>query len=101
MIKRLSVIICAVLMLTAAVVPTAAAQDRSYIRGDADGDGDVSILDVTVIQRYIADIGVPFFDALAADVDSGGIDSTDATMIQRFLAEIETNCNIGELVIIP
>ena len=100
MIKRLSIIFCAVLMLAAAVVP-AAAEGRSYIRGDADGDGDVAIPDVTFVQRYIADIRVPFFDELAADVNSDGLDITDATLIQRYLANVRTNCNIGELVIIP
>lgn len=56
-----------------------------YIKGDADGDGEVSIIDATVIQRYNASIisAYDFYKPLG-DVD-GDSDVTviDATMIQR------------------
>lgn len=66
--------------------------------GDTDGDGEVTINDVTCIQRSIAMLPVSGgFSDSAADVDgSGKIDITDATVIQRWLAGMETIYPIGE-----
>ena len=61
------------------------------LRGDANGDGVVDIVDVTTIQRYLAEYEVPVFDATAADADlDGEVDIIDATLIQRVLLNI---CN--------
>ena len=59
--------------------------------GDANGDGHVNINDVTLIQRYKADMetleGINFH---AADVDGEGIVSIeDATILQRYFAEYD------------
>ena len=62
--------------------------EDSIIYGDADSDGEVTILDTTVIQRVLAEMVYENFNEKAADVDGGGLDITDATMIQRFLAEM-------------
>ena len=59
-----------------------------YIKGDADGDGEVSVIDATVIQRYDANIAVTgaFYEALA-DVDGDSeVSIIDATLIQRYEA---------------
>ena len=58
------------------------------IRGDADLDGKVMILDATRIQRYLAALDKLNADAmLCADADNdGGVTILDATAIQRFLA---------------
>lgn len=71
-------------------VPTQAPTDSSVpsvLYGDADGDGEVTILDVTYIQRSMA--GVPMsktINELNADVDGDGdISIIDATLIQRFM----------------
>lgn len=72
----------------------------TYIRGDCDGDGDVLIVDVTLIQRVLVDMIPRYFDERAADVDDNGPDISDATMIQRYLAEINDPYHIGELVCI-
>lgn len=69
-----------------------------YILGDADSDGAVTVIDVTSIQRTLADISVPSFNETSADVDGNGIDITDATWIQRYLAEFDTPYDIGETV---
>lgn len=60
-----------------------------YIRGDVDGDGSVTISDVTEIQRYIAELRQLDDRAfLAADVNGDGdVTVTDATLVQRYLAE--------------
>ena len=70
----------------------------SIIRGDADGDGSVTILDATMIQRKLADLPVLSFNEYAADVDGNGLDIIDATKIQRKLAGLFDPCNIGETV---
>ena len=65
--------------------------------GDADGDGDVTILDATAIQRMLASIPVEYFDDVAADVDGDGdVTILDATYIQRFLAGMPCPAGIGE-----
>ena len=68
--------------------------EKELIPGDVDGDGNVTIFDVTYIQKYLA--GVPGYKELtnaqkkAADVDGDGeVTITDATYIQRYLAGID------------
>ena len=80
--------------VSAAAIPVAA--ESGFIRGDADGDGHVTIGDVTEIQRKLAQLPTPKFNEKAADVDSNGLDITDATKIQRFLAEFDDPYHIGE-----
>lgn len=68
--------------------PTQPAGDVVY--GDADDDGDVTVLDVTYIQRFEANIALPGpLNQLNADVDADDeVSIIDATLIQRFLAGI-------------
>lgn len=74
----------------------AAAQD-SILLGDADGSGDVTILDATAIQRSLAALANDSFDEKAADTDGiGGVTILDATYIQRWLAAIPVDYAIGE-----
>ena len=47
-----SIVICLLLMIGTIMAVSAAG---SYLRGDADGDGVVTIMDATVIQRYLAE----------------------------------------------
>ncbi|MBQ3265834.1 MAG: hypothetical protein IJH07_08690 [Ruminococcus sp.] len=72
--------------------------NKGIILGDADGDGTVSILDATYIQRRLANLSVPdTFNEKAACVDGGEtLDITDATFIQRWLASIPVPYQIGE-----
>ena len=71
-----------------------------YILGDADGDGNVSIVDATYIQRHLANLSVTeTFSILAADADGdGNVTIVDATYIQRFLAALSCPDGIGESV---
>ena len=60
--------------------------------GDVDGDGEVTIIDATEVQRHIAQISV-FNDAQfkVADVDRDGeVAILDASDIQRYVAQIIT-----------
>ena len=63
-----------------------------FILGDADSDGEVTIMDATRIQRFIAElIGEDDIDMKVSDADKDGIVTVlDATHIQRFIAEIIT-----------
>lgn len=70
------------------------------ILGDADGDGIVTIFDVTWIQRLLLDMKVPeTFSETAADADADGeISIIDATWIQRWLSGIKIPHSIGEKI---
>ena len=69
---------------------------KTYLIGDADGDGEITIFDATAIQRYLAGIEQGDFDIDAADADEDGeVSIFDATELQRFLAGMEANPNIG------
>ena len=71
---------------------------RTYIAGDADGDGEVTIFDITAIQRWLAGIDTEI-DLAAADADGDGeVTIFDSTAIQRWLAGIATSYPIGESV---
>ncbi|MBQ3265240.1 MAG: hypothetical protein IJH07_05630 [Ruminococcus sp.] len=62
--------------------PTEPSEER--ILGDADGDGDITSVDVTCIQRAVAhlDTGIDEDVLMNADVDgSGSLEITDATYI--------------------
>ena len=70
-----------------------------YIIGDADGDGEIAVIDATAIQRHCANLAVTNFSATAADADEDGtIAVIDATQIQRVCASLSTNTNIGNKV---
>ena len=77
-----------------------AAINSFVLLGDADGDGDISILDATFIQRYLADfdLTVPFNEN-AADVDGDDdISILDAAFIQRFLVDMDVDYPINQYV---
>ena len=60
--------------------------------GDVDGDGEITILDATVIQRHLAKLTtLSETQLLVADTDKdGAVTILDATVIQRFLAKLIT-----------
>ena len=67
------------------------------ILGDADGDGDVTILDATTIQRHLAELSTQSYVEAACDADGDGdVTILDATSVQRWLADLPTNQNIGK-----
>lgn len=69
------------------------------ILGDADGDGEIMILDATAIQRKLAAFSTPNFVLLTADANRNGeLDILDATTIQRWLAGFDDGMGIGENV---
>ena len=67
--------------------------------GDADGDGEVTILDATTIQRRLAGLPTNAYHEECSDADEDGeVSILDATAIQRHLAGLPTNKNIGTMV---
>ena len=69
------------------------------IIGDADMNGDVSILDVTAIQRQLAQMPTASYSEELADADGDGEATIiDATLIQRYDVDMETGCPIGEML---
>ena len=73
---------------------------RTPLLGDVDGDGEVTIIDATYIQRYLASIPLGFdFDEDVADTDDDGeVSILDATFIQRWLVSLSSNESIGKPV---
>jgi len=70
----------------------------NHIIGDADGDGAVTIMDATRIQRVLAEFDVayrPIAERYACMIGSR-LSIMDATQIQRHLAGIVTGYAIGE-----
>ena len=59
--------------------------------GDVDMDGEITILDVTLLQRYLANINELTPEQLMyADVDDNGeVEILDATILQRYDVELE------------
>lgn len=65
--------------------------------GDVDGDGEVTILDATAIQRVLADLPISAYNEAVADTDGDGeVTILDATFIQRWLAGLSSNEKIGK-----
>lgn len=75
-----------------------AGDEVTFILGDADGNGDVTILDATQIQRVLAEltVGDPDGVRLRGDCDGEGLNILDATKIQRWLAELGAAEPIGQ-----
>ena len=73
--------------------------DPEEIIGDVDGDGEITIADATIIQRFIASIKISFKNQNTADTDEDGeVTIIDATFIQRWLVKLNTPSRIGQLL---
>jgi hypothetical protein len=60
---------------------------KEIIKGDVDGDGRVSIMDATTLQKYLGGLClVDDTNLLIADINGdGSVNIKDATMIQKYL----------------
>ena len=66
---------------------------KDYLLGDVNGDGKISVLDATLIQKYLAGL-VTLSDTqkAAADVNNdGSVSVLDATLIQKYIAGLISN----------
>lgn len=74
--------------------------DPAYL-GDTDGNGEVDVIDATLIQRESAGLSanIPERSRMRGDVDGNGrLEIIDVAYIQRYLAGIETPYKIGEWI---
>lgn len=73
------------------------AQAETYLIGDADGDGEITILDATKVQRVLADLDKDD-GAIAqrASMVDDELNIMDATVIQRYLADLECGYPVGQ-----
>ncbi len=73
--------------------------ELKYFRGDVNLSGSVEIIDVTIIQRYLAHFGdnLSQVQVACADADANGdVNIVDCTQIQRFLAHLSCSSHVGE-----
>ena len=71
--------------------------NRRVIVGDVDGDGEVTVIDATYIQRKLADLPVDGYVDAAADTDGDGeVTVLDATFIQRYIAGLSAPEGVGK-----
>ncbi|MDD6988387.1 dockerin type I domain-containing protein [Ruminococcus sp.] len=82
--KIIAVMLIVLTALLSLIVPANAAAQT----GDVNGDGQITITDVTLIQKYLSGIkSSEKFYSQYADFDrSGKVDIVDATMIQKYLS---------------
>ena len=99
MLKRaLCIILVLAVLVTAFCVSAVSAAE---LLGDADGDGEVSILDATCVQRTLAGLNDDSDGRVGrlGEVDGDGeLSILDATFIQRWLAGMDVEYAIGEPV---
>ena len=94
--KLLAVILSIMMIVMLFATPAVFAADAPLC-GDADGDGQVTIVDATVIQQHLVNLlTLSDEQQKAADISGDGVDIIDATLIQRWLADYEVNYPIGE-----
>lgn len=88
----ISVLLCAAVLTVAGAICASAA----VLLGDADSDGEVTVIDVTLIQRTLSGVSADSLEVAAADVDgNGAVEIIDATFIQRMVAKMNTPYPIG------
>ena len=73
---------------------------ESRMLGDVDGDGEISITDATVIQRYTVGIKTPVaVTSSFADVDGDrAVTVMDASHLQRWMANVSDSYPISKPV---
>lgn len=66
--------------------------------GDVDGDNEITVIDVTYLQRSLSSLEIPFvLNERVADINgSGTVEIIDVTCLQRWLAMLKAPEGIGE-----
>lgn len=79
--------------------PTEPQPGFTYMLGDVDEDGAVTIADVLSMQNYLA-AKIRYTEKMLfiADVDrTGGVTLVDVLEMQKYIAKMPTNCEIGKI----
>ena len=105
-IRKLIALLLSVAVTAASVAVvslSASAAQRTYLRGDANGDGVIDIGDATTIQMVLAELldDTDGTITLRGDLTGDGLDISDATQIQMYSADYENIYHIGEEVAYP
>lgn len=81
-------------------MPTESAQTVSFLLGDVNDDGEVNIIDSTIIQRVLAKIIVDTdgMISLRGDIDDNGLSIDDVTLLGRYHAHIHVDYPINMIV---
>ena len=90
--KKVISILLLVLMVSAfAGIAVSADAVQTYLKGDTDGDGIVTVIDATKIQRLLVDLETDKdgMMTLRGNVHGDELDILDATYIQRFLVDFD------------
>ncbi len=101
--KKLFIALAAIaLIIQAFLVFPAFASQSSYILGDADGDGSITIRDATKVQMVLADLedDADGMVAMRTDFYGNGLTINCATTIQKYLVHLPVDCNIGDVIYI-
>lgn len=80
--------------------PDKTTNDKKTLLGDTDGDGKITVADVSLIQKYLAKYNVSdSFNIEAADSDGNGrVTIVDATFIQKYIAKMKAPKGIGKQI---
>ncbi len=81
--------------------PTAnTSPSKQILIGDVDLSGHISVVDATLLQKYISELEVISSDQMiAAECDGDGrVSVKDATLIQKYIVELEDTGNVGKYV---
>ena len=91
----ISVLLAASMFMFSAAV---SAGSGSYLIGDTDGSGVVSIEDVTLIQKVLAELVADTDGSITkrGNVDGDELSISDATAVQMYIAGCRNDYNIGE-----
>nr|WP_316614311.1 dockerin type I repeat-containing protein [uncultured Ruminococcus sp.] len=90
-------------VMSCSVILAVMPDEYDYLLGDANGDGKVTINDVTIIQRYFAKLPLSISaDTLMwGDVDGDGrLTIADATFIQRHLTNLPVPYDVGKPILL-
>ena len=88
------------LSLCMAMMMSVSAHAESRMLGDVDGDGEISITDATVIQRYTAGIKTPVaVTSSVADIDGDrAVTVMDASHLQRWMVNLSETYPISKAI---